>query len=521
MSPSLSNPSGRKRDRGAMPGTLYEELRTGPRRAKSGPRRTGWLVLAPILAGPVVAVFVVGTGVQLQSGSEKQLLGSWYRWSSVPQLPGRPSIAMVVAVALLVALWGLVAWQVSTTPVVARWVRRVGWMWAAPFALGAPFLSRDVYAYVAQGAVLEHGLNPYTTAPSALGGHDPLVQAVDPQWRSSPAPYGPLALRLAQASTVVGGHGVGAFVVLRLLAVLSVLGVVLLLRRAAPAQHRDLVTWLTLSPLTLLQLVAATHWEAELSLLLVLSVLLARRGHVIWSLLVAGVACEIKAFALVVVAVLALDALRQRGLRFAPRLVAALVACVGMAVVIYPRDPWGWIGNLHGATKGWSPYAPSSTLYQVLGHLHPGHAGLLLEISRYAVMGVAAVVGLLALRRRDLEVPVLAGVLLVAGIGALPTVWPWYVAPAVLLVLAGRTRLWWWGALLAGLSGMAALPIGAVRAQHVSQVADVVVIVGLLVWRPWSTRQRTVTLPTSTAPPNASEDRAPSTPAPTSELLRP
>jgi hypothetical protein len=439
---------------------------------------------AALLAGPLAAVLVVSSGVRLQSGQEKRLLGSWYTWSARVHLPGSPEVGLVVAVIALVLLWVLVASLAQTTPSLSRWMSWGAWLWAAPFALAAPFLSRDIYAYVAQGALMGRGLDPYAHAPSVLGSHDLLVQAVDPKWRTSPAPYGPLALRLAQLSTAVGGQGVGALVVLRVLAVLSVVGVVLLLRSAAPPHLHGLVTWLAMSPLALLQLIAAAHWEAELGLLLVLALVLARRDQVFWAVLVAAVACEVKAVGAVVVAALVLDAWRRGGRRLLPQVGSALAAGAVLAVLVYPGDPWGWVGNLQVAARAWSPYTPASTLFLLLAHLQPGHVALL-SLCRYAVIVVAAVVVVLTLRRRERDVAVSSGVLLLAAIGALPTVWPWYVAPAVLLVLIGAPRLWWWAVGVAGTAALAALPIATEQAQRVSLAADLVAgVVWLAVcWR--------------------------------------
>ncbi|MCW2672326.1 MAG: hypothetical protein JWP14_915 [Frankiales bacterium] len=455
-----------------------------------------------LLTGPVLGVLVVSSGVRIQSGQEKRLLGSWYAWSAPVHLPGYPEAWLVGAVVALVLLWVLVAWLVQTTPALSRGVQWGAWLWAAPFALAAPFLSRDVYAYVVQGAVMGRGLDPYAHAPSVLGSHDPLLQAVDPKWRTSAAPYGPLALRLAQLSTAVGGHGAGAFVVLRVLAVLSVVGVVLLLRSATPQHLHGLVTWLAMSPLTLLQLIAAVHWEAELGLLLVLALVLARRGRLFWAVLVAGIACEIKAVAAVVVAALVLDAWRRGGRQVLPQVGSALAAGAALAVLVFPVDPWGWLGNLHVATKAWSPYTPATTLFLLLGHLQPDHEALL-SLCRYAVMVAAAVVVVLTLRRRERDVAVSSGVLLLAAIGALPTVWPWYVAPTALLVLIGAPRLWWWAAGLASTAALAALPIATEQAQRVSVAGELLAGIALVAvyWRSGRLRSARVSRALSASPP--------------------
>src|SRR5882757_8314501 len=69
------------------------------------------------------------------------------------------------------------------------------WWWAAPLALSAPMFSRDVYSYVAQGAMAARGMDVYTGGPPLLGG--PLTAVVDALWRDTPAPYGPVFVWLA------------------------------------------------------------------------------------------------------------------------------------------------------------------------------------------------------------------------------------------------------------------------------------------------------------------------------------
>ena len=446
-----------------------------PRPTRTRPiRGTPLLTGIGILAVVAVGAWCVRLGVPLQSGQEKLLLGHWYTWSSPSPASTRHGLVLVVALILLSVAWLAVAYVLYARPHLGRWVTRAACLWVAPFALGAPFQSRDVYAYVAQGALLRRGIDPYTRGPSALGAHDLLLQAVDPRWRSVGSPYGPVALRLAEAAAAVGGQGVGSVVALRVLAVLSVLGVVVLRRREAPPGRADLVTWLSLSPLVLVQLISAVHWEAEIALLLVTAIVLARRGHLVGSVLLALLACEVKASAAVVVAVLAVQALRHRGLASVLPLLGSVVLAGLAAVALYRSDPWGWLPNLAGTAGTWSPFAPSTTLYLVLSHLQPEQD--LLTLCRALAAAAAVTAAALVLRTEDADLAARAGLLSLAAVAALPTVWPWYVAPAALLTLLSRPRLWWWGAVIAVTSSLAALPIGSEAAQLTMISAEAVAL---------------------------------------------
>ena len=66
--------------------------------------------------------------------------------------------------------------------------------------LGPPLFTRDVFSYLAQGALPLAGLDPYAVGPEALPGI--FTQNVHYFWQDTPAPYGPLFILLAK--TVAG-----------------------------------------------------------------------------------------------------------------------------------------------------------------------------------------------------------------------------------------------------------------------------------------------------------------------------
>ncbi len=55
-----------------------------------------------------------------------------------------------------------------------------------------PLFSRDGWSYAAQGELTRIGLSPYVWGPGILDGQ--IIEAVDPRWMLTPAPYGPLPL---------------------------------------------------------------------------------------------------------------------------------------------------------------------------------------------------------------------------------------------------------------------------------------------------------------------------------------
>jgi hypothetical protein len=208
-----------------------------------------------LTAGPVVGGAVVGLGAPLQSRTEKAALGRWYVASTAPwrslHLTAAPRTLFVVAVIVFVGLWaltGLVLTRRRTSP--GRVLAAAG-AWATPFALGVPLLSRDVYAYAAQGALMQGGLDPYRVPVRALG-RSAAVLTVDPMWRGTGTPSGPFALRVEQlCSALAGGDLLVNIVLLRALAVLCAGGIVLLVWQFAPPATRSNAVWLACSPLVL------------------------------------------------------------------------------------------------------------------------------------------------------------------------------------------------------------------------------------------------------------------------------
>lgn len=103
-------------------------------------------------------------------------------------------------------------------------VRRATVLWSLPLLPAPPLFSRDGWSYAAQGMLVQVGVSPYEHGPGVLTG--PIVEAVDPRWMWTPAPYGPLPLIFGDLGAgltgnpwvLVVGHRMVALVGLVLLA---------------------------------------------------------------------------------------------------------------------------------------------------------------------------------------------------------------------------------------------------------------------------------------------------------------
>ncbi|MFC8716868.1 polyprenol phosphomannose-dependent alpha 1,6 mannosyltransferase MptB [Kitasatospora sp. NPDC057198] len=181
---------------------------------------------------------------------------------------GGAGTALVFAgLAVLTAAWLLLGPPGHRTegrhPAATRWLTTTLAWWAAPLLLLPPLFSRDVYSYLAQGAMQAAGLDVYTDGPAALGG--PVAQQVPPVWQHTPAPYGPGFLLLTRAAAPLADHPYAGTLLLRLSAVLAVAALTALLpalARRLGTDPADALRLGALNPLVLLHLVAGAHNDA-------------------------------------------------------------------------------------------------------------------------------------------------------------------------------------------------------------------------------------------------------------------
>ena len=474
-------------------------------------------VCAAVPVGFLAAVVFEGIAAPHQSHAERQLLGHWLRFSTAGArfLGAHTDRRTIVGCGLvLLAAWLVVAVALARQPARLRITALWAAAWSLPFTLGVPILSRDGYAYLAQGEVARRGHDPYRVAVQSLGEHDRLLRAVDPLWRHTVPPYGPLGLRAARLAAEVA-HAVGApsagLMVLRALAVAGVVVTAACVVALALPERRALALWLVMSPLTLLHLIGAMHLEAMVCGLLTGAVLLARRGRVGWAFSVAAVAASIKVTAAVLLLAVAVHRWRQRG-RWIDGLAAGLraglvgaAATVVVMVVIGWPDPFGWVRGLATPKAVWDPLTLSSAL-TVLAHHASSWVGVqpgfdLLPWLRLAVLAVGGLVGVRILWAADRRELSLTAAYLAADVALCgPVLWPWYLAPVAALLLTSRSVRGWMAAALCGTApAIAALPVPVVQMQRVAYAAEAVGVTALAVASIW-VRQRRQTEVTGSAP---------------------
>lgn len=173
-------------------------------------------------------------------------------------------------------------------------VRWAAVWWSIPLAFAPPLFSRDGWSYAAQGAMTGAGISPYQWGPAALGGN--ILQAVDPIWRHTLTPYGPLPLwwggMVAHLTQTPAGMVMGY-------RVLALIGLALLawsVPRLAQWTGADagLATALVVtSPLMLTNGVAGMHNDILVAGLMA-SALVVGRDHWRMAAVVVGLAASVK-----------------------------------------------------------------------------------------------------------------------------------------------------------------------------------------------------------------------------------
>ncbi|MDF3301384.1 polyprenol phosphomannose-dependent alpha 1,6 mannosyltransferase MptB [Streptomyces tropicalis] len=352
-------------------------------------------------------------------------------------------VAVYCGVVLLTAAWALLGRLVGgPRPPSPRDLLLVLAAWAAPLLLAPPLFSRDVYSYLAQGAMVDAHLDVSGYGPAHLGG--PLADEVAPLWRHTGAPYGPVFLACAGALSGLTRTDVPAGLLgMRLLALLGLALMAAALPRLARACGADpsAALWLgALNPLVLLHLVAGAHNDAVMLGLLGAGLVAALGRRPVAAAVLVTLAALVKApAALGLAAVVALDLRAGRGPVRAVATTTAVAAATTAAATAAAGTGYGWTRALATPVSAQN-WAPTSLLGRATGALlrRLGDGPAPLAVPAWHAAGLAAtavVVLLLWVRLRGR--PVYALGLSLAAVAAFgPALRPWYALWGVFLIAA-------------------------------------------------------------------------------------
>ncbi|MFF7125377.1 MULTISPECIES: polyprenol phosphomannose-dependent alpha 1,6 mannosyltransferase MptB [unclassified Streptomyces] len=378
-------------------------------------------------------------------------------------------VGVYFGVVLLIAAWVLLGRLVrGPQPPTQRSLLVVLAVWAAPLLLAPPLFSRDVYSYLAQGAMVDAHMDVYAQGPAQLGG--PLADEVAPVWQHTAAPYGPAFLWLASAlSGLTRGELPAGLIGMRLVALLGVALMAAALPRLARHSGADpaAALWLgALNPLVLLHLVAGAHNDALMLGLLGLGLVAARgRWPVLGAVLVTLAALVKAPAALGLIAVVVLQIRTRRTPLWATLTTAAAAVATTVAATAVAGTGYGWIRALDTPVSPHN-WALTSLLGRATGALldRLGSDLAPLAVPVWHLLGLAvtaAAIVLIWLRLRVRPVYALGLSLLAVAVFG-PAIRPWYVLWGLFLIAAAapstsvRHRV----AALAGVLALAVLPSG-------------------------------------------------------------
>ncbi len=377
------------------------------------------------------------------------------RWWYTPAVPGGRGTATVlvyVGIAVLCLAWlGLGRRLDEAGP---RRLLIIAGAWLVPVALGPALFSHDAYSYLAQGTVLHLGDNPYRTPPAVLAGldHGHVLAAVSPFWRHVTAPYGPLFLGLMSVVVgVTGSHLVAGILAIRGLELVGVVLIARYLPRLATALGADpsRALWLVaLSPLLILEMIAAGHNDVLMAGLLLAGVTVALQGRPLLGIALCALAATFKFPALAGAAFIAVAWAREERTPAARAQFVAAAALTAAAVLAAVSLVTGlgvsWLsGSLFSSPArvrlAITPstglgFTAASLLHDVGVAVNSRHLEAVMAGVSTALTGLVGLWLLVHVRVRLLAV-YLGGLMLLAA-AAGPAAWPWYLSWGLVL-LAG------------------------------------------------------------------------------------
>lgn len=320
-------------------------------------------------------------------------------------------------------------------------------LWLIPFLVSVPLFSRDAYSYLAQGALLRDGLDPYIAAP--VDNPNSLLDNVSSVWTVTTAPYGPAFILVAKFVTMlVGNHVVAGTVVLRLCMLPGLVLLIWGVNRVARhfGANSAVALWIcVLNPLVIIHVMGGVHNEMLMVGLMMAGIALIMEHYHIVGLVFIAVAVAVKATAIVVLPFMVWVWMRNLRDRrnysaikaFAVASGAVFAILMGVFVLLswLAGVGWGWLTALSGSAKiiNWL------TVPTALSNVMNAVGGIVFDINFYALLAVVRMVGLgiilfvlpfLWWRFRHDDREALTGIVwaMVVVVLFVPAALPWYYA---------------------------------------------------------------------------------------------
>lgn len=420
--------------------------------------------LRPVLLGCLGAALITVGGLGAGSTRHHDTLLesvhlSWLRFGHGLVLS---TLLLWLGVALILVAWLRLGRRVLDGSATEFTLVATTGLWLMPLLASVPVFSRDTYSYLAQGALLRDGLDPYIVGP--VENPNPLLDDVSPIWSSTTAPYGPAFILVAKFITMlVGDHVVAGTTLLRL----CMLPGLALLIWAAPRAARHVggtgpaALWIcVLNPLVIIHLMGGVHNEMLMVGVMTAGITLTLQRRHVAGAAVAALAVAIKATAAIALPFLLWVWMRNlrdgRGYRPAHAFAMAAATSLLILVAVFLALSWlagvslGWLtallaGNVKIINWLTVPTATANALHATVGTFLPVNFYAVLHVTRILGIGVIAVsLPLLWWRFRHDDRDALTGIAWAMLIVVLfvPAALPWYYTwPLAAAAVVAQSRV--------------------------------------------------------------------------------
>ena len=328
-----------------------------------------WIIPLGVVGSTLMMLGSFGAGATRNRGGALDALG----WSflNYGHARGLMDVALTTGLVLLVAAWVLLGSERRE-----KVVRTALWAWTAPLILAAPLMSRDVYSYLMQGAMVRDGFDPYSEGAAVNPG--PYLLEVSHDWRNTTTPYGPLHLWIGDGVTTLVGDNVAAgLIVYKLISLVGFAAIALAIPRIAEhlGGNPALALWLGVAnPVMIIHMVGGMHNESVMVGLVSVGLLACLRGRFAAGIVTIGIAVSLKATAAIALPFVVWMMLR----RYAPEgtalqkrigvFLASGIAVVGLSVAAVAAvtwgsgTSWGWLAQISGNSKVVNPLSGATLM---------------------------------------------------------------------------------------------------------------------------------------------------------------
>lgn len=321
-------------------GSRIREIAVRSRERQGGQSKISGTVRGVVMAGSVIL------GTWAKFFLRKSPVQSFLKWGSMALLFAGAAIMMpsgnFARTGVLPTFW-TGAWLMSAGYLLSWGLRSVSRTWLLFAAVGCRlilcpmFPADDVWRYLWEGWVQNHGYNPYVFSPDSAE----LVHLRTPWWdliqhRGITAIYPPLAQLFLRVAAWVPG-----WALLKGMVVAADLAVVLLLARKLGTQK---AAYYACCPLILVVFAGGAHFDSWMILAMVAGWLLWDAGKWRAAALSMGVACGIKYVAAPLLAWMLWRLARENWRKAALALVLAILpTALAIGMLPPPHDPTHWL----------------------------------------------------------------------------------------------------------------------------------------------------------------------------------